>query len=168
MPVVSVDLAYLDYRDFGMVVLEDGSSGAEYQLCQFANSSAQTPTPERVANTIIDACKNVGAALVVLDGPQGWKDPLNGSDHSRLCERLAHTSGKTGFPGNVKPASYLRFFEFAIRVFDAFHLSGWERYSPVTWRVKRLGPSRSFSMILGARDIIVSPAKRASARTEGR
>src|SRR6185312_2288012 len=120
MTVVSVDLAYRDYRDFGMAVLDDGPSGATYELVLFANGSAQRPTPEHVADIAIDVCKSAGASLILLDGPQGWKDPSNGLTHSRLCERILNTPAKTGLPGNVKPANYLRFVEFAVQVFDAF------------------------------------------------
>src|SRR5262249_26245380 len=134
MQVVSVDLAYVDYRDFGMAVLEGGTSGARYELLPFANNSAQTPTPQRAAEIIIDVCKNVGACVVVLDGPQGWKSPSNGYAQSRLCERYVNAPAKTGLPGSAKPANYLRFIEFAIQVFDAFQARGWERYDPAAWR----------------------------------
>jgi hypothetical protein len=125
MPVVSVDLAYLDYRDFGMAVLEHGASGAQYQLLPFASHSAQAPTPQRAAEIIIDVCNGAGASLVLLDGPQGWKDPSNGLAHSRICERCVNAPAKSGLPGNVKPAPYLAFVTFAIQVFDALHAFGW-------------------------------------------
>ena len=146
MAVVSVDLAYLDYRDFGMTVLEDGPSGAQYELVPFANQSAQAPTPQRVADVVIDVCRNVGASLVLLDGPQGWKDPSNGLAHSRLCERILNTPAKTGLPGSVKPANYLGFVEFSIRVFDVFQARGLERYDPTTWRSDHLSVIESFPM----------------------
>jgi hypothetical protein len=134
MRVVSVDLAYLDYRDFGMVVLERGRSGIEYEPVAFADNSSQTPTPERTAEFIIDRCKAVGASIALLDGPQGWKDPSNGLAHSRFCERCVNAPAKTGLPGNAKPASYLKFVAFAVEVFDAFQARGWKRYDPAAWR----------------------------------
>lgn len=73
-------------------------------------------------------------SLILLDGPQGWKDPTNGLAHSRLCERALNTPAKTGLPGDVKPASYLGFVEFAVRVFDALHVRGWPRFDPAAWR----------------------------------
>ena len=33
MAIVSVDLAYRDYRDFGIAILEDGSSGPNTNFC---------------------------------------------------------------------------------------------------------------------------------------
>jgi hypothetical protein len=134
MPIVSVDLAYGDYRDFGLAVLESGLSGADYQLLPFASNSARAPTPERVADVITDVCSAVGATLALLDGPQGWKDPSNGLVHSRVCERYANAPGKTGLPGNAKPAGYLKFIGFCIEVFDALQGRGWKRYDPLFWR----------------------------------
>src|ERR1700733_8411452 len=146
MTVVSVDLAYRDYRDFGMAVLDDGSLGARYELLPFSNGSALAPTPEHVANVAIDVCRRAGAWILLLDGPQGWKDPSNGLAHSRRCERVLNTPAKTGLPGNVKPANYLRFVEFSVRVFDAFHACGWQRFDPINWRLGQSAVVESFPL----------------------
>jgi hypothetical protein len=138
VPVVSVDLAYRDYRDFGMAVLEDRSSGAEYEFLQFANNSTQAPTPHGAAELILDVCGRVGASVVVLDGPQGWKDPSNGLAHSRLCEKLVNAPGKTGLPGVAKPGNYVGFIAFTIEVFDALQSRGWRRFDPANWRLDQL------------------------------
>lgn len=134
MRVVSVDLAYSDYRDFGMVTLNEGASGATYEALPFADGRAHAPTPEHVADVVIDLCTSKRASLILLDGPQGWKDPSNGLTHSRLCERALNAPGKTGLPGNAKPANYLPFIAFSISVFDAFQARGWPRYDPAAWR----------------------------------
>lgn len=134
MTVISVDLAYRDYRDFGMVVLDEGALGAKYEVVPLESDNLKVPTPEHVADFIIGVCMRTNASLILLDGPQGWKDPSNGLTYSRCCERDLNTPGKTGLPGNVKPANYLPFFEFSIRVFDAFHERGWPRYDPVASR----------------------------------
>ena len=68
MSVLSVDLAYLDYRDFGVAVLDKGSSGATCELLSFANGSAQAPTPDHTADVVIDMCRRFDASLLVLDG----------------------------------------------------------------------------------------------------
>jgi hypothetical protein len=133
MPIVSVDLAYRDYRDFGIAILDDGSAGATYELLPSTNRSNRTPTPKHVADFIIKLCNGAGASLILLDGPQGWKDPSNGLTHSRRCERTLNTPAKTGLPGNVKPANYFAFVDFAVHVFDAFHVRGWKRFDPTTW-----------------------------------
>jgi hypothetical protein len=58
---------------------------------------------------------------------------LNGVAHSRICERVLNTPGKTGLPGNVKPANYFPFIEFSVQVFDAFQARGWQRFDPASW-----------------------------------
>ena len=146
MTVVSVDLAYRDYRDFGMIALDDGSSGAKYEVLPFAKGNPKVPTPEHVADFIIDVCKRANASLILLDGPQGWKDPSNGLTHSRLCERALNAPGKTGLPGNVKPANYFPFIEFSVQVFDAFQARGWPRYDPASWRPGHSAVVESFPL----------------------
>jgi hypothetical protein len=129
-----------------MAVLDEGPSGARYELLPFANASAQTPTPKHVANIVIEVCERAGASLILLDGPQGWKDPSNGLTHSRLCERILNTPAKTGLPGHVKPANYLPFVAFAVQVFDAFQARGWQRFDPATWRPGHSAVIESFAL----------------------
>ena len=112
MAVVSVDLAHRDYRDFGIAILDDGSAGATYQLLPFPKLSHRTPTPEQVSDYIVELSNEAGASLILLDGPQGWKDPSNGLIHSRQCERTLNTPAKTGLPGNVKPSNYFALVNF--------------------------------------------------------
>jgi hypothetical protein len=64
---------------------------------------------------------------MLLDGPQGWKDPLNGEMHSRICERELNTPAKTGLPGEVKPKPYTGFVSFSVAVFDELDALGWPR-----------------------------------------
>jgi hypothetical protein len=58
-----------------------------------------------------------GIRLLILDGPQGWKDPGSELVHCRRCERILNAPAKTGIAGQVKPANYTRFVEFSIDVF---------------------------------------------------
>jgi hypothetical protein len=67
------------------------------------------------------------ASTLMLDGPQGWKDPTNGLAHSRVCERLLNAPAKTGLHGAAKPANYLPFISFSIAVFDELDAAGWKR-----------------------------------------
>lgn len=134
MPAVSIDLAYRHYRDFGVAILEAGPSGADYELLPLWPGTSRTPEPGRVADLALEICDRVGASVLLLDGPQGWKDPANGLAHSRRCERLLNAPAKTGLPGNVKPANYTPFVGFAIEVFDALHERGWARFDATTWR----------------------------------
>jgi len=134
MHVLSIDLAHVRWGDFGVAALRQGSSGAIYELLPFATGDEQIPTPHRAADMAIDIAGRFAASLILLDGPQGWKDPMNGLVHSRLCERRLNTPGKTGLPGHAKPANYRPFFEFSIRVFDALDARGWRRFDPSVWR----------------------------------
>jgi hypothetical protein len=54
----------------------------------------------------------------------------------RDCERAAHTPGKIGPPGCVRPKPFLRMAEFSIAVFDALHAAGWPRFKG-DWRGDR-------------------------------
>ena len=133
MQVVSVDLAYRDYRDFGAVVLEGGRGRARYRLVKLTSLPARTPEPAHTAKLLIELCEREGVSLLLLDGPQGWKSPNNGLVHSRVCERVLNTPAKSGLPGAVKPANYLPFVSFAIDVFTELHVRGWCRFDPASW-----------------------------------
>lgn len=131
MPIiVSADLAYRKYRDTGVAVLQASEQSIE---CTFVNlpsaGLAGEPAPDVLAEFLAGFCLEIGATVMLLDGPQGWKDPDNGLEHSRLCERALHTPAKTGIPGVVKPGNYLPFVAFAIAVFDALAERGWSRYT---------------------------------------
>jgi hypothetical protein len=99
-----------------------------------ALADTPAPTPDNVADIAIGAARRFNASLILLDGPQGWKDPMNGLTHSRICERKLNTPGKTGLPGDTKPANYRPFIEFSIDVFNALDARGWQRFNPGTWR----------------------------------
>src|SRR5207249_5300558 len=101
--VVSVDLAYRNYRDFGAVVLEGGLGPARYRLVELTSPHARSPEPAHTANLLIELCEREGVFLLLLDGPQGLKSPNNGLAHSRICERVLNTPAKSGLPGAVKP-----------------------------------------------------------------
>ena len=90
---------------------------------------AGRPDAEKLAQWLVSVCHENGATVLLLDGPQGWKDGANGLPHSRRCERELNTPAKTGLPGEVKPRSYGRFVAFSISVFDALAAHGWERYT---------------------------------------
>ena len=128
--VVSADLAYRTYRDTGIAVLEASESAIE---CAFVDAASAgllgEPSPDILADFLATLCIEVGATALILDGPQAWKDPGNGLEHSRVCERALHTPAKTGLPGVVKPGNYLPFVVFAIAVFDALADRGWPRYA---------------------------------------
>jgi hypothetical protein len=124
--ILSVDLAYKSYEDFGMCLLGESTAKVssvryvapgELGLCGLAD-------PQEFSNAILDFGLMNGVSIIMLDGPQGWKDPANGLLHQRLCERNLNTAAKTGTYGNVKPANYRPFVSFAIEVFRQLHREG--------------------------------------------
>src|SRR4029079_8803315 len=118
--------------------------------CAFVDAAsaglAGEPSPDVLADFLVNLCGEVGARVVLLDGPQAWKDPGNGLEHSRICEHALQTPAKTGVPGTVKPRAYLRFVAFAIAVFDARAERGWSRYALEAGRNGGLLAVESFPM----------------------
>ena len=130
MKVLSVDLAHTSYANLGIVVLEgkdDAFSAAP--LAPRDLDLTGTPSPQVLAARLASACRHLGTHILLLDGPQGWKDPHNGLEHCRLGERELNTPGKTGLPGQAKPGPYLPFIAFSIAVFQALLEHGFELWS---------------------------------------
>jgi hypothetical protein len=124
--VVSVDLAYKRWPDIGIAVLRPSRMATRCELVR-AHARAGEPDPEQLALYLCGLCAGAGAQLLLIDGPQAWKDPHNGLEHSRVCERRLATPAKTGLPGQVKPAAYTSFVEFSIALFDALQRRGFPR-----------------------------------------
>jgi hypothetical protein len=119
MTVISVDLAYKDFRDVGLVLLE--ASGSRIVAVPIAFESVDLvgrPDAARLASFLASLAKEVEASAIVIDGPQGWKAEDNGLEHCRRCEQELATPGKTGPPRATKPANYLAFTTFSIALFD--------------------------------------------------
>jgi len=126
MGVLSIDLAYKRFRDIGAAVLDPGPHGIHAFFLRFPGEGA--PTPETVADGILQLAQEAGSGFVLIDGPQGWKSPDTPFPHSRLCERRLNTPAKTGLPKVVKPRNYGPFVEFSIGVFDVLEGRGWPRF----------------------------------------
>ncbi len=116
--VLSVDLACAA-ANIGFCVLQ--SEKGDLWRANFIPSpdwNLPTPlTPAVLADAIYDFCLREHISIVLLDGPQGWKDPESPLPHYRGCERALNTPAKTGIQGIVKPAPYTAFVEFSIAVF---------------------------------------------------
>jgi len=128
MSILSVDLASNRYRDIGVAVLRvrDGSV-----LIEFVEASAHglkgRPCVDDVTSWLTELAGSHESDVIFIDGPQGWKDPANGFEHARRCERELATPGKTGLPGCVKPGSWTRMAAFSIELFDALGAHGFSR-----------------------------------------
>ncbi|MEW6140371.1 MAG: DUF429 domain-containing protein [Thermodesulfobacteriota bacterium] len=167
MSVLSVDLAYKSYADVGSVALSCENCTIECEFCELYGEDP--PTPAEFVDNLCHLSDSVGARVLLLDGPQGWKHPDNGLEHSRLCERELNTPAKTGLPGNVKPANYTPFVEFSIEVYQELTQRGWHLFDDTTdcsgqrvlmesfpmsaWRVLGIQPLPSKRKATG-RDII--------------
>jgi hypothetical protein len=116
--ILSVDLACVA-TNIGLCVLQS-ESGTVWRahFVPFADWNLPTSLiPTTLADLIYDFCVREHISIVILDGPQGWKDPESSLPHCRECERALNTPAKTGLQGIVKPAPYTSFVEFSIAVF---------------------------------------------------
>ena len=100
--------------------------------CEFerAHTAALGPVPEveTLAEFLDVLCRLHGARVLLIDGPQAWKDEANGLVHQRVCEKELATPGKTGVPERVLPRSWTYFAVFSIALFDALARRGRPRF----------------------------------------
>ena len=79
-------------------------------------------TPAALADTIDNYARQTGAAVVCLDGPQGWRTTGITSDDrpgvGRWCEYEVNAQGKTGEYGHTYPRTQAGWIRFCIAVFD--------------------------------------------------
>jgi len=124
--ILSVDLAYRHYEDFGFCLLEEsaGKAIAAQYLHYQAIGLGGAPQADAFANRLLRFCLDTGVSILMLDGSQGWKDPDNGLLHQRVCEKELNTQAKTGIKGEVKPANFKSFVSFAISVFSVLNKTG--------------------------------------------
>ncbi len=119
MTVISVDLAYKQYSDVGVVVLRALDPIVVVVPIRLESVGlAGTPEVSQLGFFLAPLADELGASSILVDGPQGWKAPDNGLEHCRRCERELGTQGKTGLPGVTKPANYHDFIAFSIALFD--------------------------------------------------
>ena len=130
--ILSIDLAYKSYGDFGFCMIEE--SGGKVAGIQYLSYEAigleGAPLAGIFAQNVLHFCLDHGVSILMLDGPQGWKDPDNGLQHQRVCEKQLNTQSKTGTVGKVKPANFTSFVYFAIDVFGVLYNT--DRVSLVT------------------------------------
>jgi hypothetical protein len=107
--VLSIDLAHTTVRNLGICLLEEkcGRIASSTFLKSSQIGITDPPDPVYLGATIFKFCSDEHVRLVLLDGPQGWKDPANGLMHSRVCERLLNAPAKTGVFGQAKPPTTL-------------------------------------------------------------
>jgi hypothetical protein len=128
MTILSVDLASRRYQDIGIAVIEyvGGTVGARFVKPHRA-FPREVPSVDVLSAFLSGIAEEAGSIVIFIDGSQAWKHPENGLEHARKCERALFTPGKTGLPGAVKPASWMRMAEFSIKLFDALDDAGYPR-----------------------------------------
>lgn len=125
--ILSIDLAYRHYQDFGFCLLEESRGRVvdvrylPYQIIGLEGA----PQADTFANRVLGFCLDTGVSILMLDGPQGWKDPDSDVPHRRVCEKELNTQAKTGIKGELKPAPFKSFVSFAINVFAALNQTGY-------------------------------------------
>ena len=124
--VLSVDIAHRRYDDNGIAFLDQGSDVV--QLIKAGDLGVNDPpTPEDFAAALNTFCDREGVSLLLLDGPQGWREPKSQIEHMRMCERVLNTPGKTGIVGTTKPKTYLPYIKFSIELFHQLRTThDWE------------------------------------------
>jgi hypothetical protein len=124
--VLSVDIAHRRYADIGIAFLGHGSDVVQI-IKAIDLGMSDPPKVEDFADALNAFSNHEGVSVMLLDGPQGWKEPKSQIEHMRLCERVLNTPGKTGVIGNVKPKTYLPYIQFSINLFHQLRTThGWE------------------------------------------
>lgn len=128
MSILSVDLASNRYKDIGVAILnfDDGCLAIDFVEAG-AHGLKGRPCVQDLSSWLCGLADANRANVMFIDGPQGWKDPANGFEHARRCERELATPGKTGLPGCVKPGSWTRMATFSIELFNALGALGFSR-----------------------------------------
>ncbi|MBN1267605.1 MAG: hypothetical protein JXA25_19090 [Anaerolineales bacterium] len=130
MNILSIDLAVKRYTDFGFAYLESGSRTPVF-LKPDQLGLYDPPSILQLAAALFDFCTEYDISVLLIDGPQGWKDPASGLKYMRIAERVLNTPGKTGVVGHVKPASYTDFTIFSVTLFQTFRQQyGWNLLTP--------------------------------------
>ena len=114
-------MAYRRVRDIGVCLLEERKGKlAEVRFVDPERELGlkRPPSAEQCAEAINNFCHQHEIRVLLLDGPQGWKDRDTELKYCRACERVLHTPGKVGVDeDHVKPPSWKRFAKFSIDVF---------------------------------------------------
>jgi len=138
--VLSIDLAYKKARDFGICLIEKRKGEApKIEFIPPQELIDDPPEAAQCAQAIFDFCKKHKVRIVILDGPQGWKDPSSPLTHSRHCEKILLTPGKTGTVGRSKPGNYTPFISFSIDVFARLVTLGGELVSNAVVKTPKEG-----------------------------
>ncbi len=127
MKILSLDLAYKNYKDNGIVIFELSNSGISARNIRWDNELIENAS--QLVDRLGPILKTENIEYLGIDGPQAWKDENNGFQHARVCEVQTHTPSKTGTFATGKPKNYLPFITFSIEVFNLLEKWGYSRFS---------------------------------------
>jgi hypothetical protein len=130
MTVISVDLVHEQYNDVGVVALRASNSSIGVVPISLPSVGlVGKPEVDELGSFLVSLADELNVASILIDGPQGWKAPDDGLDHSRRCENELGTPTRTGLPGETNPAEHRGFAEFCIALFDELATSLYPRLS---------------------------------------
>jgi len=130
MTVISVDLSLEQYHDMGVVALRTADSGIGVVPIDLGSVGLiGVPKADDLSSFLASLAAELNAEFIFVDGPQGWKAPDDGLDHSRRCEHELGTPSRTGLPGETKPADYEAYAEFSVKLFDELNTLMFPRLS---------------------------------------
>jgi hypothetical protein len=116
---LSIDLACFT-KNLGICLLTASQDLWSAHFLRTSDLQITDPLQSRVfAHVVSDFCHKEGIRILLVDGPQAWKDPDSELLHCRACERELATPAKTGTVGSVKPKTWVRFVSFSIGVFES-------------------------------------------------
>lgn len=127
MKILSLDLAYKNFKDNGIVIFDLSSSRISAKNIRWDNELIKSAS--QLVDRLGPILKTESIDYLGIDGPQAWKDENNGFQHARVCEVQAHTPSKTGTFATGKPKNYLPFISFSIEVFNYLEELGYTRFS---------------------------------------
>ena len=95
---LSVDLAYVDYRDIGIALVTCDSNGAEESLSAraFDVPLSGRPSVTALATWLREMVEAHDVRCLCIDGPLGWRSPHTDSPHCRLSERAVRARWRLG------------------------------------------------------------------------
>jgi hypothetical protein len=139
--ILSIDPAYRKASDFGVCLLTErkGKLGTVRFVSPVKELGlTDPPDAKQCAEAIALFCRKNRVRVLLLDGPQGWKDPGSALDY-RLCEKLLAAPGKVGLRGSAKPRGFTPFAAFTIHLFAALVEKGGKLVRNLCIRVPRRG-----------------------------
>ncbi len=118
--VLGIDVASRSWKDVGVAVVESTTSGwRRVTVDEFSEPTGRTA--QSLADAIDALARRLECDAVILDGPQGWRDPAAADRPGvgRACEYSTRTQGKVGVFGSCYPRPQLSWVQVSTDTFAA-------------------------------------------------